>query len=274
MYRRALVASALACALALAGCAGPGGTGGSATTSPTPSVSPSHESPTPPDSSAPSASPSAPASESSAPTTAPTTPPAPPPPPAPAPEPAPSSSLPASLTGVDWERIPTSSAVVALTFDGGASDAAVASILTTLAAKNVHSTFFVTGDFARRYPHQVAAIAAAGHRLGNHSDTHAHYPALLNVQITDDLARAEASIVDAAGQGARPLFRFPHWQGTHVRWSIEPGDHGTRVIFVHSGFSDDQSEYDFGSISLTWARVVARLKEVVESGGDPNPALS
>jgi len=135
---------------------------------------------------------------------------------------------------VDWERIPTSSAVVALTFDGGASDAAVASILSTLAAKGVHATFFVTGDFARRYPHQVAAIAAAGHRLGNHSDTHAHYPALLNVQITADLARAEASIVDAAGQGAKPLFRFPYGDRTSadiravnaagyvpVRWTVD-----------------------------------------------------
>jgi uncharacterized protein YndB with AHSA1/START domain len=67
---------------------------------------------------------------------------------------------------------------------------------------------------------------------------------------------------------------FPDWRGTRITWSIEPSDHGTRLIFVHSGFGDDQPDYDFGSISLTWAQVVARLKEVVESGGDPDPALS
>jgi len=33
-------------------------------------------------------------------------------------------------------------------------------------------------------------------------------------------------------------------------------------------------EYDFGSVSLTWALIVARLKDVVEGGGAPNPALS
>lgn len=136
---------------------------------------------------------------------------------------------------MDWERIPTTSKVVALTFDGGASDAGVASILGTLASKDVRATFFLTGDFARRYPGRVAAVAAAGHRLGNHSDTHLHYPALLNVQITADLARAEASIRDASGGvGAKPLFRFPYGDRTSadiravndagyvpVRWTVD-----------------------------------------------------
>jgi len=67
---------------------------------------------------------------------------------------------------------------------------------------------------------------------------------------------------------------FPFWEGTKVSWSLQPSEHGTKVVFRHTGFSEDQSEYDFGSISLTWALIVARLKEVVESGGAPNPALS
>ena len=67
---------------------------------------------------------------------------------------------------------------------------------------------------------------------------------------------------------------FPHWEGTSVTWSLQPSGHGTKVIFRHEGFPDDEPEYDFGSVSLTWALIVARLKEVVESGGQPNPALS
>jgi hypothetical protein len=46
-----------------------------------------------------------------------------------------------------------------------------------------------------------------------------------------------------------------------------------KVLFRHLGFPDAQPEYDFGSISLTWGQIVTRLKEVVESGGAPNPAL-
>jgi hypothetical protein len=32
-------------------------------------------------------------------------------------------------------------------------------------------------------------------------------------------------------------------------------------------------DYDFGSIGESWAQIVARLKEVVESGGAPNPTM-
>jgi Activator of Hsp90 ATPase homolog 1-like protein len=67
---------------------------------------------------------------------------------------------------------------------------------------------------------------------------------------------------------------FPYWERTTVTWSVEPSEHGAKVVFRHTGFPDEQPEYDLGSISLTWAQIVARLKDVVESGGTPNPALS
>jgi uncharacterized protein YndB with AHSA1/START domain len=67
---------------------------------------------------------------------------------------------------------------------------------------------------------------------------------------------------------------FPFWEGTDVAWSLAPSEHGTKVVFRHAGFSEEQPLYDFGSISLTWATILARLKEVVESGGEPNPALA
>lgn len=143
-------------------------------------------------------------------------------------------SVPAALRGTDWERIPTSRRVVALTFDGGSSDTSTSSILATLKDNGVHATFFLTGDFARRYPAQVRRIAAGGHRLGNHSDRHLEYPKLTNVEIRADLARAEAAIRAAGGPQARPLFRFPFGARTPadirvvndagyvpVRWTVD-----------------------------------------------------
>jgi uncharacterized protein YndB with AHSA1/START domain len=67
---------------------------------------------------------------------------------------------------------------------------------------------------------------------------------------------------------------FPYWEGTRVSWSLRSSEHGTKVVFGHDGFPDDEPDYDFGSVSLTWALIVGRLKEVVEAGGQPNPALS
>lgn len=169
---------------------------------------------------------------------------APSPEPSPPPSPAPSSpareptavppgGLPAAWRGIDLERIPTERKVVALTFDGGASDAAVSRILDTLARYDVPATFFVTGAFARTYPGQVRAIAA-GHPVGNHSNTHPNYPDLTDDQIRADLAAAEASIAALTGRAAKPLFRFPSGARTDadirvvndagyvpVRWTVD-----------------------------------------------------
>jgi hypothetical protein len=115
----------------------------------------------------------------------------------PAPSPAPGttvvpvSGLLDSWRGIDLERIPTDRMEVALTFDCGASDAAVDRILATLAQRGVPATFFVTGAFARTYPERVRAIAAAGYPIGNHSETHRSYPALTEEAIRADLAAAE-----------------------------------------------------------------------------------
>lgn len=65
---------------------------------------------------------------------------------------------------------------------------------------------------------------------------------------------------------------WPAWAGSAASWSLEPSGQGTTVVFRH-GFPDSMPEYDFGSVALTWALVVARLKDVVESGGAPDPAL-
>jgi hypothetical protein len=67
---------------------------------------------------------------------------------------------------------------------------------------------------------------------------------------------------------------FPFWEGTRVEWSTDPSEHGAKVVFRHLGFPDAQPEYEHGSIGLTRGLIVARLKEVVESGGKPDPALS
>lgn len=177
---------------------------GDRTTSPGPStVTPAPVSPVPSPAvttAAPSPSSSVPAPTaeptSAAPTTA--------RPPAPSP-----SGVPAAWAGKDVEVLPTDRKVVALTFDGGASNTAADRILATLSAYGVPATFFVTGQFARRYPQTVRAMAAAGHPVGNHSDTHPSFADSTNVVIRQELSAAEAAITALTGRPARPLFRFP-----------------------------------------------------------------
>lgn len=215
---RVAAVGALVVALLAAGCTAstaPGSTAsptsdGSAVPgpSPTPPVvpTPTPTSPTPaatPPAATPGPAPAAPSPSprTAAPTARPTSRPSTPPPA--------STGVPAAWRGVDVTRIATDRPVVALTFDAGSSDAGVASILGTLSRYGVPATFFVTGQFARRYPTDVAAISAAGHPVGNHSDSHPDFTTTTTAEIQRQLAAAEASIRSATGKAAAPLFRFP-----------------------------------------------------------------
>jgi peptidoglycan/xylan/chitin deacetylase (PgdA/CDA1 family) len=117
-------------------------------------------------------------------------------------------TVPAGLLGQDLEAIPTQQRVVALTFDAGGNSAGLTSILQTLARERVVGTFFVTGDWAAGDPAGLRAIAAAGHRLGNHSMTHPHFPQLSSAGIRAEVVGTQ-QVLAGAGADPRPLFRFP-----------------------------------------------------------------
>jgi len=60
---------------------------------------------------------------------------------------------------------------VALTFDDGPNRHTL-EVLAALKPYNVKATFFIVGKMARHHPEVLAQIAADGHLLANHSDTH------------------------------------------------------------------------------------------------------
>ena len=61
---------------------------------------------------------------------------------------------------------------------------------------------------------------------------------------------------------------FPFWEGTTVTWSLsgEEEHGGTKVLFRHVGFSDEQPEWEFASVAYTWAGILSRLKVLAETG--------
>jgi peptidoglycan/xylan/chitin deacetylase (PgdA/CDA1 family) len=123
-----------------------------------------------------------------------------------APPPAP---VPATYAGRDLERLPTADKVVALTFDAGANADAVPSILATLDREHITATFFLTGTFVTQYPAQAKAIAAAGHRIGNHSATHPAFAGLAIAVIQREVVSGAQSIRTVTGVDPHPFFRFP-----------------------------------------------------------------
>ncbi len=97
---------------------------------------------------------------------------------------------------------------LSLTFDDGPSES-TPELLDVLAEHGVPATFFLCGANVRRLPAVARRIAAAGHELGNHSDTHAYFPGRSAAFIRDELRRAQQSIANATGCAPR-LFRPPY----------------------------------------------------------------
>ena len=116
----------------------------------------------------------------------------------------PSSSIlaPSVYRGVTTRR------AIALTFDDGPSEA-TPELIRVLARYGVQATFFQCGANVRRLPQVAREVAAAGHEIGNHTDSHAHLYLKSRESIYGELARAQETIEQTAG--ARPrLFRAPY----------------------------------------------------------------
>jgi peptidoglycan/xylan/chitin deacetylase (PgdA/CDA1 family) len=113
-----------------------------------------------------------------------------------------------SLFGPSVWRGAADRASIALTFDDGPSES-TPELLALLAAHRTRATFFQCGIHVRRLPGVAREVAAAGHEIGNHSDTHAPLYFRSGRTIYGELARAQEAIF--ASTGVRPsLFRAPY----------------------------------------------------------------
>ena len=101
---------------------------------------------------------------------------------------------------------------LALTFDDGPSESTPA-LLNLLAQHEVRATFFMCGVNVRRLPAVARAVVAAGHEVGNHTDSHPRLDFQSKEFIYRELAVAQETIQQVAGVTPM-LFRAPYG----VRW--------------------------------------------------------
>lgn len=105
-------------------------------------------------------------------------------------------------------RGPAGRRAIALTFDDGPSES-TPRLLELLERHKAKATFFVCGHHARRLPEVARAAVAAGHELGNHTDTHAALYLRGRAFIEDEVGRAQEAIESVTGVRPR-LFRAPY----------------------------------------------------------------
>jgi peptidoglycan/xylan/chitin deacetylase (PgdA/CDA1 family) len=111
----------------------------------------------------------------------------------------------------------TTQPVIALTFDAGSDRGYAATILDTLANKEVKVSFGLTGVWASQNPDLVQRMAREGHHLVNHSWDHSSFtgtstgqPPLTSAERADQLKRTEDLIRSQAGVDLKPYFRPPY----------------------------------------------------------------
>jgi len=98
---------------------------------------------------------------------------------------------------------------IAVTFDAawGADD--TDDLLRILEKHQVKATFFLVGDWVKRYPEEVKRIAAAGHEIANHSDTHPHVGKMSKEANKKELMDAHQRVKELIGKDMN-LFRPPY----------------------------------------------------------------
>jgi peptidoglycan-N-acetylglucosamine deacetylase len=97
---------------------------------------------------------------------------------------------------------------MALTFDDGPNDPHTLHLLDVLAKHNARATFFLIGKYVRQRPDIVRAIAAAGHEIGNHTESHPNLILVSAARLRQELSDCNKVLEDALGTKIT-LFRPP-----------------------------------------------------------------
>lgn len=105
--------------------------------------------------------------------------------------------------------VETEEPVVALTFDAAWGNEDTDALIGILEQYGAKATFFVTGDFAERFPDDIKKFSEKGHDIANHSYGHPHIDQLSYEELKADTDKCNAVIQELTGQSPL-LYRGPY----------------------------------------------------------------
>ena len=152
--------------------------------------------------------------------------------------------------------VQTEEKVVALTFDAAWGNEDTQQLIDILGQYQISATFFIVGDWVEKYPESVRALAAAGHSIQNHSDTHPYLTQCSPQEITDQLNACNDKI--EAITGTRPtLIRPPY------------GDYDDTVVTTVRSMGMEPIQWDVDSLDwkeLSAGEITQRVTSRVQPG--------
>lgn len=145
---------------------------------------------------------------------------------------------------------------VALTFDCAWGGEDITQIIDILKKYNAKATFFPVGEWMDKYPQNIKALSAAGHELGNHSDSHADLTMVSEDRIESEITNANAKIEKLIGK-KNLLFRPPY------------GAYNNKVIKSAKGLDQYVIQWDVDSLDwkdLGVDSIVSRVSQKAKNG--------
>lgn len=163
------------------------------------------------------------------------------------------------VEGMNLLRGPQGQQRMCITFDGGSTAEVASEVLDVLKARNIQTTFFVTGQFIRKFPEIVRRMHFEDHEIGNHTMNHPHFapngvrdPRLTRERFQRELLDADEELLRLLGRHMDPFWRAPYGEQTLElrKWAEEVG-------YRHVGWSE-------GADTLDWA--TAKERKLYRSG--------
>lgn len=105
--------------------------------------------------------------------------------------------------------VDTKDKVCAISFDAAWGNEQTDTLLDILDENKVKTTFFLVGDWVKKYPDSVKKIAEKGHDIGNHSSTHPYMTQLSSAKMTKELTDCNNEVKKLTGK-TPTLFRPPY----------------------------------------------------------------
>lgn len=150
------------------------------------------------------------------------------------------------------DRVPTSSKIITLSFDGDHLNNCVAPVLEVLEKNGIKANIFLTGKFIQLFPESVLAIYRAGHEIGNHSWNHPHLTQyeqnrtqktranITREYFLSQLQRTSDAYVKLTGSHFQPFWRAPFGEhNLQIRtWAYSAG-------YLHIGWTRGYDTMDW-----------------------------
>ena len=153
-------------------------------------------------------------------------------------------------------NITTNEKKIAISFDAAWGNEETQQLIDILKEYNVKTTFFVVGAWVDKYPESVRALAAAGHEVCNHSNTHPHMPKLSQAEMQSQITTCNEKIKAITGT-APILFRPPY------------GDYNDNLIRTVNGLKMYPVQWSVDSLDWqnpTPQQIASRVLSAVKPG--------